>query len=178
LTPTPARSSPSSSGWKAETSPGGAFDLAVGQHGAGSVLHRGEQVDLAAVWCAGTAERLAVDRDGPAAPLSAVAVGQPGADRGRQGVGIQAAQGPAKGGLGRGAVVVRAIAAGAERGPDWLGVSAAHSAIAVIERAPVSATAAAMARTAMSGWRRPREARGSGMMGRQARASVVVMRLW
>jgi hypothetical protein len=100
---------------------GGAVDLPLGQHGAGGVVHRGEQVDLAAVWCAGTAERLAVDRDGPAAPLAAVAVGQPGADRGRQGVRVQAAQGPAKGSLGRDAVVVRSVAAGAERGTDWLG---------------------------------------------------------
>jgi len=34
---------------------GGAVDLALGEHGAGGVVHRGEQVDLAAVWCAGTA---------------------------------------------------------------------------------------------------------------------------
>jgi hypothetical protein len=99
---------------------GGAVDLALGQHTAGGVVHRGEQVDLAAVWCAGTAERLAVDRDGPP-PLAAVAVGQPRADRGGHGVSIKAAQGPAEGGLGRDAVVVRAIAAGAERGTDWLG---------------------------------------------------------
>jgi hypothetical protein len=145
---------------------GGAVDLALGEHGAGGVVHRGEQVDLAAVWCAGTAECLAVDRDCPAAWLSVVAVGQPGADRGGQGVSIQAAQGPAEGGLGRDAVVVRVIAAGAERGPDWLGVSAAHSAIAVIERAPARTAAAAMARMAMSGWWRPRGPRGSGMVAR------------
>jgi hypothetical protein len=88
------------------------------------------------------------------------------------------------------------------------GASAAHSAIAAIDRAPASTAAAARPRTATSGWRRPRAARGSGtlarqasrcggsaswrasawrvgpgrlgsgMMGRQARASVRVIRLW
>jgi hypothetical protein len=38
------------------------------------------------------------------------------------------------------------VVAGAERGPDWLGVSAAHSAMAANERAPASTAAAAMAR--------------------------------
>jgi hypothetical protein len=47
---------------------GGAVDLALGEHRAGGVVHRGHQVDLAAVGCAGTAERLAVDRDGPPPP--------------------------------------------------------------------------------------------------------------
>jgi hypothetical protein len=41
------------------------------------------------------------------------------------------------------------------------GVSRAHSAIAAIDRAPVNTAAAAMAKTAISGWRRPLRARGS-----------------
>jgi hypothetical protein len=99
----------------------GAVDLALGQHRAGGVVHRRQQVDLAAVWCAGTAERLAVDRDGPAAPLlAAVAVGQPGANRAGHSIRVQAGKGPADGGLGRDGEVAGAIVAGAERGPDWL----------------------------------------------------------
>jgi hypothetical protein len=54
----------------------------LGQHHAGGVVHRGEQVDLAAVgWVAGAAQGLAVDRDRPPAPLpplTPVTVGQPG----------------------------------------------------------------------------------------------------
>ena len=42
------------------------------------------------------------------------------------------------------------------------GASAAHSAIAVIERAPPRTAAAAMARMAMSGWPRPRGLAGRG----------------
>jgi hypothetical protein len=46
------------------------------------------------------------------------------------------------------------------------GVSAAHSAIAAIDRAPVSTAAAAIARIVTSGWRRPLRARGSGTVAR------------
>jgi hypothetical protein len=46
------------------------------------------------------------------------------------------------------------------------GASAAHSAIAVIDRAPVSTAAAAMARIAASVWRRPLVRRGSWMVAR------------
>jgi hypothetical protein len=35
---------------------GDPVDLALGQHITGGVVHRGQQVDLPAVWCAGTAE--------------------------------------------------------------------------------------------------------------------------
>jgi hypothetical protein len=51
------------------------------------------------------------------------------------------------------------------------GVSAAHSAIAVIDQAPVKTAAAAMARIATSGWRRPRPLRGSWIVevGEQVR---------
>jgi len=97
---------------------GGAVDLALGEHCAGGVVHRGQQVDLAAV-AFGASQRLAVDRDCPAL-LGAVAVAKPGADRCGQGLGVQAAQGPADGGFGRDASG-RALAVGAERGPDVLG---------------------------------------------------------
>jgi hypothetical protein len=44
--------------------------------------------------------------------------------------------------------------------------SATYSAIAAIDRAPASTAAAAMARMAPKGWRRPRVARGSGTAAR------------
>jgi hypothetical protein len=121
VTTTPARSRSPSSGWKAGTSAGGAVDLALGEHSAGGVVHRGEQVDLAAVGVDGAAQRLAIDRDCPAVPRLVVAVGQPGADRGGQGVGIKPAERAANGGLAGDAAAVRAIAAGAERETDRLG---------------------------------------------------------
>jgi len=100
---------------------GGAVDLVLGQHTAGGVVHRGQQVDLAAV-VFGASQRLAIDRDcPPPLPLEAVAVAKPGADRCGQGLGVQAAQGPADGGFGRDAVVAGSVVAGAERGTDWLG---------------------------------------------------------
>jgi hypothetical protein len=49
-----------------------------------------------------------------------------------------------------------------------LGASAAHSAIAVIDRAPARTAAAAMPRIATSGWRRPRALLGSGTRAREA----------
>jgi hypothetical protein len=144
---------------------GGAADLALGQHCAGGVVHRGQQVDLPAV-AFGAAQRLAVDRDCLAALLGAVAVAKPGADRRGQGLRVQAAQGLADGGLGRDAVVVGVSRRAPSAARTLWGVSAAHSAIAVIERAPASTAAAAMARMAISGWRWPRGARGSGMVAR------------
>jgi hypothetical protein len=57
--------------------------------------------------------------------------------------------------------VVGRVPAGTKRGPDRLGASSAHSAIAVIDRAPVSTAAAAMAKIATSGCRRPAGDRGS-----------------
>jgi hypothetical protein len=50
-----------------------------------------------------------------------VPVGQPCAHRSGQGVGVQAHQGAADGGLGRDAPVAGSVVAGAERGPDRLG---------------------------------------------------------
>jgi hypothetical protein len=99
----------------------GAVDLALGEHRAGGVLHRSEQVGWAAV-AAGAAQRLAVDCDGPPALAGALAVGKPPADRSRQRLGIQAGQRPADRGLGgdRPATGER-VAEGPERGADRLG---------------------------------------------------------
>jgi hypothetical protein len=144
------------------------------------VVHTSQQVHGAAVtvgWV-GAAQCLAVDRHRPLLwPLSlvgasavaavlALAVGQPGTDGAGQGVGVQAGQGAADGGLGRDGELLGGGTAGAQRSPRWLGVSAAHSAIAAIDRAPASTAAAAMARMATNRWRRPPLARGSGTAAR------------
>lgn len=104
-----------------------------------------------AVGWAGAAQRLAIDGHRPLPwPLRgggvvvAVACDQPVAHCGGQGVGVQPAEGTADGGLGGDQEAAGEwVVAGAERGPDWLGVSAAHSAMAANERAPVSTAAAA-----------------------------------
>jgi hypothetical protein len=75
----------------------GAVDLALGEHRAGGVVHRSEQVGWAAVAASAT-QRLAVE--GPPALARAVAVGKPPSDRSRQRLGIQAGQRPADRGLG------------------------------------------------------------------------------
>jgi hypothetical protein len=77
----------------------------LGQHRAGGVVHRSEQMDLAAVYCAaGAAQRLAVDRDRPSPPIMAVgmrvAVGKPGADHSGQGLGVEPGESAADRGLG------------------------------------------------------------------------------
>jgi hypothetical protein len=59
-----------------------AVDVSLGQHGAGGVVHGGEQVDLPALGATGAAQRLAVDRDLPSTPVETVAVSQPGAPSG------------------------------------------------------------------------------------------------
>ena len=51
---------------------GGAVDLALRQHRTAGVVHRGEQVDLAAVWgVSGAGQGLAIDRDRPPAAVPA-----------------------------------------------------------------------------------------------------------
>jgi hypothetical protein len=97
----------------------GAVDLTLGEHGAGGVVHAGQQVDLPAV-PVGAAQRCAVDRHRPPL-LLAGAVGKPRADHGGQRRGVHAAQGPADGGLGRYHPPVGGVAAGAERGTHRLG---------------------------------------------------------
>ena len=139
---------------------GGAVDGALGQDRAGGVVHRGEQVELAAVGrLFGAAQGLAVDGDRPPVlAVTPVTVAQPGTDRRGQRLVVEAAQGAADGGLGS------RRAPSAER-TGW-GASAAHSAIAAIERAPASTAAAASPRTQASGWRQPAGLRGSGMVAR------------
>ena len=69
-----------------------AVDLVLGNHRAGDVVHRGEQVDLPAV-TAGAPQGLAVHRDRTSTPVGlGAAVGQPGADGGGQRLGVQAGQ--------------------------------------------------------------------------------------
>jgi hypothetical protein len=79
---------------------GGAVDLALGEHRAGGMVHRGEQVDLPAVW-SGAPQRLAVDRDRPSPLAGMVATGQPRADHRGQRRRVHAGQGSADRGLGR-----------------------------------------------------------------------------
>jgi hypothetical protein len=98
---------------------GGTVDLALGQHRTAGVVHRGQQVDLAAV-TPGASQRLTVHRDGTSMSGGAVAVGQLRADHPGQSLGIQATQGAADGGLGRGRPVVGRVPAGAKRRPDRL----------------------------------------------------------
>jgi hypothetical protein len=99
----------------------GAVDLALGQHRAGGVVHRGQQVDLPAV-AVGTTQRLAVDRDRPSTLAGAVAVGKPRADRSGQGLGIETGERAADRGLGGDDPAAgEGIAAGPERGTHGLG---------------------------------------------------------
>ena len=153
---------------------GGAANLVLGQHRAAGVVHRRQQMHRAAIAAqrlgAGAAQGLAVDGDRPPPAgygSGTVLFGQPGADGAGQHLGVQAGQGAADGGLGGDGEVVGSVVAGAERGPDRLGrASAAQSAIAAMDRAPVRTAAAAMARMATNRWRRPRAARGSGTAAR------------
>jgi hypothetical protein len=133
----------------------GTVDLALGQHRAGGVVHRGEQVDLAAVVAVGASQRLAVDRDRPPSMLLAAS---PRRSRSASHAPITAASA-----VGSTRPRVRRMVASvgttqrsgaSRRAPNaartgW-GASAAHSAIAAIDRAPVR-TAAAMARIATRG---------------------------
>jgi hypothetical protein len=80
-------------------------------------------VHRAAVTCCrtGAAQGLAVDSDSlpPATRgTSTLSIGQPGAYRAGEGVGVQARKRSADSGLGRDAVVAGGVVAGAERGAD------------------------------------------------------------
>jgi hypothetical protein len=122
----------------------------LGQHGAGGVVHRGEQMGLPAV-ASGAAQCLAVDCDRPSPLARTVTVGKPRADRGGQGLGVKPGE------VRRIVVSVGTTqrSGASRRAPSaartGCGVSAAHSAIAVIDRAPVRTAAAAMARIATNG---------------------------
>src|SRR4029453_19057512 len=118
-----------------------AVDLALGEDGAGGLVHRCEQGDLPALGAAGAAQRHAVDRDRPSPLLLAgvVAVGQPGADRGGQGLGVKPGQ-VRRIVVSLGTAHTQWPVTGWRRVPSaartgW-GASAAHSAIAAIDRAP------------------------------------------
>jgi hypothetical protein len=205
---------------------GRAADLLLGQHRAAGVVHRRQQVHRAAIaigWgsVAGATQGLAVDRHRPlpwppplgmasaVAAVMALAVGEPGADRGGQGVGVQPAERAADGGLGRHRPVVGGVAPGAKRGTDRLGRvggplgnggkragAGQHRGgrqgqdgdqrMAAAQGTPAGRgwwpgrRAGARARLPGGGWHRqagPGPA-GSGMMGRQARASTAIMRRW
>jgi hypothetical protein len=100
--------------------------LALGQHRAGGVVHGGQQMDLPAAWGASATQGLAVDRDRPSPLVGAlpVAVGQPCADRGGQGLGVKLGKGAADRGFAGDRphpVAGARIAAGSERGTYGLG---------------------------------------------------------
>jgi hypothetical protein len=99
----------------------GAVDLALGEHGAGGMVHRGQQMDLPAV-ASGAPQRLAVDRDRPPSMRLAgtVPVSEPRADHGGQRRRVHAREGPADRGLGRHHPPVGSITASAERGTHRL----------------------------------------------------------
>jgi hypothetical protein len=99
---------------------GGAVGLALGEHRAGGMVHRSEQMDLPTVW-SGAPQRLAVDRDRPSPLAGMVAAGQPRADHRGQRRRIHAGQGPADRGLGRHRPAVGADTPSAERGAHRLG---------------------------------------------------------
>ncbi|HEY2958731.1 MAG TPA: hypothetical protein VGM21_11075 [Actinomycetota bacterium] len=152
-----------------------AADLALGQHGAALVVHRRQQVHRVAVTCcrAGAAHRLAVDGDGPppsdadrGTGIERLLVGQPGADRAGQRVGVQAGKRPAGGRLGRDGEAAGGVLAGAEGGAGRQGRTGGPLGDRGNDLAPASGMAAATARTATSGWRRPRAPRGSGTAAR------------
>ena len=63
--------------------------VALGEDRAGGVVHAGKQVDTIP-GAAGAADGLALDRDRPSAPVRMVTVGQPGAERPRKRVSVQA----------------------------------------------------------------------------------------
>ena len=159
---------------------GGAVDLALGEHGAGGVVHRGEQMDLPAV--RGGRPAASCRRPRPHVDAGragrAVTVSQPRADHGGQR--RQGPRGPGSGGSWSRPVPTSRSGA-SRRAPSaartgW-GVSAAHSAIAVIDRAPAKTAAAAMHRIATSGCRRPLGPRGrSTWRGRRAGAALRLAR--
>jgi hypothetical protein len=60
----------------------------------------------------------------------------------------------------------RSLTSARFHGASWRSASAAHSAIAAIDRAPVKTAAAAMARIATKGWRRPQARLGSWIVAR------------
>jgi hypothetical protein len=141
----------------------------LGKDGASGVVHTGQQVDLPALGAAGAAQRLAVDRDRPSPGVGSVTVGQPSADRGGQGLGVKPGQ-VRRIVVSLGTAHTQWPVRGSRRAPSaartgW-GASAAHSAIAAIDRAPATTAAAASTRMATSGCRRPVRVLGSVTVAR------------
>jgi hypothetical protein len=123
------------------TSSGGAVHLVVGNHRAGGVVDRGEEVDWSAAGPGGATQGLAVhgDRAGLVWAGHRQPVGQPGGARG-------VPRGPIDGGLHapQGGLVGDAVLAGAgitspaERGQHQRRGVGPHSVIAAGDRAPVT----------------------------------------
>jgi hypothetical protein len=150
---------------------GRAAELALGQHRAAGVVHRRQQVHRATVAACRMAPRRVL-------PSTAMARRRLTAGPRRSRSASQVPMAPGQRVWVQAGQVRRMVAsAGTAKQPGawwrapspartgW-GASAAHSAIAAIDRAPASTAAAAVARMATSGWRRPRVARGSGTAAR------------
>jgi hypothetical protein len=143
----------------------------LGQDRAALVVHRRQQVHRAAVavgWV-GAAQGLAVDGRRPppvAHPTGTLLLGQPGADRAGDCVGVQATEGAADGGLGRDGEAAGGLLAGAQGGPDRLRRIGGPFGDRGDRPGPAKTAAAARPRIATSGWRRPPTARGSGTAAR------------
>ena len=106
---------------------GRAADLALGQHRAAGVVHRRQQVHRAAVTAGARAPRSVLPSTATARRRLAAGtgtrslVGQPGADRAGQRVGVQAGKGPADGGLGRDGEVAGGVRGGRRARPGPAG---------------------------------------------------------
>jgi hypothetical protein len=149
----------------------GAVDLALGEHRTVGVVHRGQQVELPAVVAFGAPQRPAVDRDRPPSMLltrspGAVTVGQPRADHRCQRRWVHAGKGPTDGGLVGHHPAVRGLTASAERRTHRLGSIGGPLGGRGHRPGTVNTAAAAMARIATGGWRRPQARLGSWMVAR------------
>jgi hypothetical protein len=116
------------------------------------VVHHGEQMHLAAVVASGAAEGLAVDCDRTPPLAGIVTVDQPRADDGGYRVRLQTGEGPPdRGSVGTRRCPVRGSCQVPRAARTAWSVSAAHSAIAANDLAPVSPAAAARAMIATRG---------------------------
>jgi hypothetical protein len=144
-----------------------AVDVALGEHRAAGVIHRGQQVDLPAV-AAGAPQRLAVDRDRPSPLAGVVAVGKHAP--------IAAASASGSRGPGSGGSWSRwdrphpaagaGIAAGPGRGTHGLGCLRGPLGDRGDRPRAAKTAAAASTRMATSGCRRPARAVGSVTVAR------------
>jgi hypothetical protein len=140
------------------------------------VVHGCQQVHWRGVVVAAAAQGLAVDRERLPPRRSRwwsggrwwwLLVGQPAADGQVQGVGVDAGQHAAHGGLaGWPPDPTQRVAAHPSAASTWSGASLVHSPIAASDLAPASTAAIATASTAVSVCRRPRRWRGSAIWAR------------